>query len=151
MYREILKRRGAKLLVLSGDIASARAAIGDCDDVEFDSFKPSDLPSVFCAADFFVMLREDVPTNHFAYPNKFLEYVAAHRPVITTPYVYDIAEEIDRHGVGLLYNGDVDDLVLKMDNAVCDRDSCDRLVQEVSFANSLIPFARDLGSVGSSC
>lgn len=78
------------------------------------------------------MLREDVPTNHFAYPNKFLEYVAAHRPVITTPYVYDIAEEIDRHGVGLLYNGDVDDLVLKMDNAVCDRDSCDRLVQKVS-------------------
>lgn len=151
LYREILKRRGAKLLVLSGDVTSARAAIGDCDDVEFDSFKPSDLPSVFCAADFFVMLREDVPTNHFAYPNKFLEYVAAHRPVITTPYVYDIAEEIDRHGVGLLYNGDVDDLVLKMDNAVCDRDSCDRLVQKVSFANSLIPFARDLGSVGSSC
>ena len=102
LYREILKRHGAKLLVLSGDVASARVAIGDCDGIEFDSFKPLDLPNVFCAADFFVMLREDVPTNHYAYPNKFLEYVAAHRPVIATPYVYDVAEEIEKHGVGLL-------------------------------------------------
>ena len=151
LYREILKRHGAKLLVLSGDVASARVAIGDCDGIEFDSFKPLDLPNVFCAADFFVMLREDVPTNHYAYPNKFLEYVAAHRPVIATPYVYDVAEEIEKHGVGLLYNGDVDDLVLKMDNVVRDRESCDRLVQEDSFANSLIPFARDLGNVRCSC
>ena len=151
LYREILKRHGAKLLVLSGDVASARVAIGDCDGIEFDSFKPLDLPNVFCAADFFVMLREDVPTNHYAYPNKFLEYVAAHRPVIATPYVYDVAEEIEKHGVGHLYNGDVDDLVLKMDNVVRDRESCDRLVQEDSFANSLIPFARDLGNVRCSC
>lgn len=146
LFREMKKRRPVRLLVLSGDIESAKRAIGSSEDVLFDSFRPEELSNVFCAADFFVMLREDVPTNHFAYPNKFLEYVSAHRPVITTPFVYDIAEEVKETGVGILFDSDLDKLLLEMDQASCVPETCDKLVRDASFARSLIPFAHDLNS-----
>lgn len=149
LYRQIKVRIPARLLILSGDVEGVRAAIGEADDVLFDSYRPVDLPRVFCAADYFVMLREDVPTNHFAYPNKFLEYVAAHRPVIATPFVLDIAEEIRKTGVGIIYDSDVDTLVEAMKGSSVETAVCNELVQSDSFGETLVPFVRDLKTVHS--
>ena len=91
------------------------------------------------------MLRADVPTNHYAYPNKFLEYAAAHRPVITTPYIYDVAEQVRSSGAGILFNGDVETLVTRMKDFSCPVDVYDRLVELNSFETTLEPFAQDLG------
>ena len=145
LYQRIKSRIPARLLILSGDTDAVRQVVGDVDDVSIDSYQPCELPDVFCAADYFLMLREDVPTNHFAYPNKFLEYVAAHRPVITTPFVFDIAEEVETNGVGIIYDGDIDRLLNRMRDFSLDPSSSDCLVRKVSFGETLRPFVRDLG------
>ena len=145
LYQQIKSRIPARLLILSGDTATVRHVVGNVDDVLIDSYQPCELPEVFCAADYFIMLREDVPTNHFAYPNKFLEYVAAHRPVITTPFVLDIAEEIEANEVGIIYDGDMDRLLSRMRDFSLDPASCDCLVRQVSFGETLRPFVHDLG------
>lgn len=145
LYRKIKTRVPARLLILSGDVEGVKSAIGNVEGISIDSYRPDELPGVFCAADFFVMLREDVPTNHFAYPNKFLEYVAAHRPVLTTPFVLDVAEEVESNGVGIIFEGDVSRLVESMNGFTLDTNSCDRLVKSDSFGETLRPFIRDLG------
>lgn len=144
LFEQIAKRHDARLLILSGDKEGARRIVDGRPGVLVDSYAPKDLPSVFCAADCFMMLREDVPTNHFAYPNKFLEYVAAHRPVVSTPYVYDVAQQIKDTGVGILFTGDVDDLVRHLGCFSCEPETYDALVARNSFDNTLKPFVDDL-------
>lgn len=145
LYRSIKQLIPAKLLILSGDKAGVHNSIGASPDVLVDSYPPSDLPRVFCAADYFIMLRADAPTNHYAYPNKFLEYAAAHRPVITTPYIYDIADQVRSSGAGILFNGNVETLVTQMKDYSCSADAYDHLVELNSFDTTLKPFAQDLG------
>jgi len=53
-------------------------------------------------ADFAFMLRAAHPLNHYAFPTKFAEYLAAGLPVITTPHVPDTAEIVRREQLGLL-------------------------------------------------
>lgn len=144
LYQRIKKMRPAKLLILSGDKQAAAAAIGNADDVIIDSYKPSRLPEVFCVADFCVMLRENHPTNNYAYPNKFLEYIASYRPVIATPYVNDIAEQIERYHVGLLFTDDTDTLVAKIDSYHEGRKSFDALLEETSFHSTLARCAEEI-------
>lgn len=144
LYERVKNFVPAKLLILSGDKTGVLAVIGDRKDVLVDSYQPVELPKVFCAADCFVMLRDDVPTNHFAFPNKFLEYAAAHRPVIATPYVYDIATQIMQDGVGILYEGDVDDLVRDLKSFTCSDVQYDSVVSKNAFQATLIPFASDI-------
>lgn len=144
LYRDLASIRPSRMLILSGDKDGVRAKIGDAGDILIDSYKPADLPKVFCAADYFIMLREDVPTNHFAYPNKFLEYLASHKPVIATPFVYDVAKQIQESQVGIIFNGDIDMLDRAMSNFECEADAYDRVVHENSFQETLEPFVQDL-------
>lgn len=148
LYRALAERRPVRLLILSGDKEGVRAKIGAAEGVIVDGYPPSALPGVFCAADFFVMLRQDVPTNHFAYPNKFLEYAAARKPIITTPYIYDIAQQVEGEGVGIVYDGDVDALARRMDGFSCPDEAFDAVVSGSSFEETLVPFAADLGAGG---
>lgn len=139
--------RPTKLLILSGDKEGARRVVDGCESaasILIDGYPPSLLPNVFCAADFCVMLRDDVPTNHFAYPNKFLEYVSANRPVITTPYVLDVAKQINQFGVGLIYDNDV--VALNRSIAAFDFDNAryQDLLALTSFKQTLKPFVTDL-------
>lgn len=140
----------AKLLILSGDKAGVLSAIGDAEEVLIDSYQPSELPKVFCAADCFVMLRDDVPTNHFAFPNKFLEYAAAHKPVIATPYVYDIASLIAQNDVGVLYDGDAERLVRALKTFTCSDVQYDSVVNKSAFRTTLVPFAMDVACIDDS-
>lgn len=146
LYHDIKQLTPAKLLILSGDKTGIEAKIGSFSDILVDSYSPSDLPRVFCAADFFLMLRDDVPTNHFAYPNKFLEYAAAHKPIITTPYIYDIAQQIRTSGTGILFDGEIESLANQMENYTCSSDAFDWLISSNSFETTLEPFANDLYS-----
>ncbi|MEE0845047.1 MAG: hypothetical protein U0L71_02515 [Eggerthellaceae bacterium] len=144
LYDEIRAQCDTKLVILSGDIQGIIGKIGNRPDIIIDSYPPEELPQVFCAADFCMMLREDVPTNHFAYPNKFLEYAASYKPVITTPFVYDIAAQIKEFGVGILYNGDVLDLISQMREFRCKKEKFNALIRQNSFEATLVPFAHDL-------
>lgn len=144
LYDALKRKLGVRLVILSGDTSGVIEKIGDRDDIVIDSYSPDELPHVFCAADYCMMLRADVPTNHFAYPNKFLEYAASYKPVITTPFVYDIAEQIKTSGVGILYNGNVDDLATRMSTFRCKQDSFDALIEQNSFRKTLVPFVQDL-------
>lgn len=148
LYDRIKDIIPAKLLIVSGDKAGVFAAIGDVEDVLVDSYRPVELPKVFCAADCFVMLRDDVATNHFAFPNKFLEYAASHKPVVTTPYVYDIASQVAQDGVGVLYDGDVDCLIRQLRSFKCDDATYDSVVNKSAFKETLVPFASDIVRVG---
>ena len=146
LYREISKSLPCRLLLLTGDPNGVRTLIGDSEDILIDSYKPIELPGVFCAADFFFMLREDVPTNHYAFPNKYLEYAASHKPTISTPYIYDVAKQIEDSGIGIIFRGSVDELVQEMEHHSCAAEKYDQVVKMNSFANTLVPFARDLGA-----
>lgn len=150
LYRALKEKRRVRLLILSGDKEGILAAIEGADDVMVDSYRPTELPEVFCAADFFVMLRADVPTNHFAYPNKFLEYAAARKPVIATPYVYDVAQQIEQAGVGILFRNDIDKLVEDMNGFDCAPEAFDAVVVQNAFQTTLVPFASDLNEAANS-
>lgn len=147
LYKQIKRIRTAKLLILSGDRDGARAVAQGEDGVLIDSYKPNELPKVFCAADCFVMLRADLPTNHYAFPNKFLEYVASHKPVIVTPYVYDIASCIADDGVGVVYNGNVNSLIASLDGFQCDEGRYDSVVNRHAFKKTLEPFVSDIAAL----
>ncbi len=147
LFKMISARRRAKLLILSGDREGAKRIARDAEDVLVDSYPPDKLPEVFCAADFFVMLREDCPTNHFAYPNKFLEYAAAHKPTITTPYVLDIAQQIDRYKTGILFDGNIEQLLEEMDTFSCPISAYEEMIKLNSFEETLTRFVADLGHI----
>lgn len=144
LYREIKKSSPARLIILTGDRDGVNKEIGEAPDVIVDSYLPSELPGVFCAADVCVMLRANHPTNLYAYPNKFLEYVSAHKPVIATPYVLDIAGQIDSYNVGVMYMGDTFGLLSSLD-AISNRpQQYEQLIEAVSFERTLVPFVDDL-------
>ena len=146
LVKKVNLSRPSKLLILSGDREGAKRVVdaNQGDSIVFvDSYSPSELAGVFCAADFFIMLREDVPTNHFAYPNKFLEYASAHKPTITTPYIFDIAGQVKRFSVGILFDGDVNKLIADMDSFDNESAKYDQLIAEASFRSRLVPAARD--------
>ena len=147
LYKEIKESLPCRLLLLTGDPDGVRALTDGAKDILIDSYKPIELPKVFCAADFFFMLREDVPTNHYAFPNKYLEYAASHKPIISTPYIYDVAKQIEESGIGLIFNGSVNVLVQEMGHHSCKAEKYDQVVKMNSFANTLMPFARDLGAI----
>lgn len=147
LFEEINNRTPAKLLILSGDKAGALSLAAGIKDVIVDSYPPSKLPEVFCAADFCFMLRDNYPTNHFAYPNKFLEYAAAHKPVILTPYIFDISRQIEEYGTGIVFDGNVDHLLDKMRSFSCPDEAYIKLIEHNSFKTTLEPFADDLSKM----
>lgn len=144
LYREIKKSSLARLIILTGDLDGVNKEIGEAPDVIVDSYLPSELPGVFCTADACMMLRADHPTNLYAYPNKFLEYVSAHKPVIATPYVLDVASQIDNYNVGVMYMGDTFELLTSLDNISNRPQQYEQLIEAVSFERTLVPFVDDL-------
>lgn len=83
------------------------------EEIIFDSYVPDELGNALCAADFAFLLREDCVTNNVAFPNKYLEYVKSGLKIVTTPYLYEIADQINKYKIGYLYDmkGNVDQIV----------------------------------------
>lgn len=92
----------AKMLIMTGQTEKVRQY--ESEDVIIDSYPGNEVVNVLCAGDFAFMLRDDYVTNHVAYPNKFLEYVACGLKVIATPYVYDVADQINQYDLGIIYD-----------------------------------------------
>ena len=88
------------------------------------------------------MLRQNFVTNNVAYPNKFIEYVVSGMKVIATPFVNDIATQINKYGVGLVLNDfNADTLagyVLESSSEyMSDLDRRQALLDDVCFENRL--------------
>ncbi|MFW5754272.1 MAG: glycosyl transferase [Marinilabiliaceae bacterium] len=56
------------------------------------------------AADMALLLRDDLPLNHRAFPTKFSEYLGSGLPVLVTPYVPAIAEMVTKHHLGAVWD-----------------------------------------------
>lgn len=94
----------SKLFVFSYEVDKAKEMVGNDNRIVVDSFSAKELKKALCAMDFAFMIRKDTVTNNVAFPNKFLEYTNARLNIITTPYVYDIAEQIKQFKLGYIYD-----------------------------------------------
>lgn len=64
-----------------------------------------EVPFYMSAADVAVMLRDDIPTNNYAAPTKFGEYLCCGLPVILSPGIGDTERIINKTGFGyILHN-----------------------------------------------
>lgn len=98
--KEKEQEKRCRMLILSNNLEYIKRF--EADDIMVDSLGAEEIPNVLPAADFAFMLRQDFVTNHVAYPNKFLEYIAAGAKVIATPFVYDVSSQIQEFGLGFL-------------------------------------------------
>lgn len=103
LYRAIKnKTPNTRMLIFSHSIDFVQKLIKD-DDIQVYSFTPDELKKALCAGDFAFLLRKDCITNNVAFPNKFLEYVLSGMNIITTPYVFEIANQVKMNNIGMLY------------------------------------------------
>lgn len=65
------------------------------------------VPGYLCAADIALLLRDDIPTNNYAAPTKFGEYLCCGLPVIISPKIGDTEELIRSSGYGIVLNRNV--------------------------------------------
>jgi len=64
----------------------------------------SKVPDWLSAADIGLLLRGDLLMNRVSYPTKFGEYLACGIPVVTTPYVLALENEIAQYGIGHVFD-----------------------------------------------
>lgn len=91
---------GAKLLLLTGSAAEARALFGREAGVIVRSVAHADIQHYLALADLGLLLRDRSPVNRVASPVKFAEYLACGVPVLVSPGVGDFSAMVDKEGVG---------------------------------------------------
>ncbi|GAA0182414.1 hypothetical protein SH2C18_48000 [Clostridium sediminicola] len=91
-----------KMLILSHKIQEILPMIKSYEDIITDSLDPSEVNKVLLAGDYAFLIRENIVTNHVAFPNKFLEYVQSGMKIITTPYVFDVANYVEQYDLGVV-------------------------------------------------
>lgn len=97
-----------RMLVFSHNISEIELLTKGDTRIHTDSYSPEELFHALRAGDFAFLLRSDNPTNNVAFPNKFLEYVQSGMHIITTPHVREIAKQVERYGLGCIYDFDDD-------------------------------------------
>lgn len=136
-----------KMLILSGNLNYISRF--KCENILTDSYSGDEVRKVLCAGDYAFILRGDFMTNHVAYPNKFLEYVASGMKIIATENVYDVAAQVRKYSVGTIVNFD-DSLQDKLGNAsfeyLSDINDRNALLLATSFKTTLKPFVEFLKS-----
>lgn len=90
-----------KLLIMSNRIEELSELKSE-EDVILRSFLASQVEEVLYAGDIAMLIRGDYITNHVAFPNKFLEYVLSNMIIVSTPYIYDVANYITENKIGIL-------------------------------------------------
>lgn len=140
--REIIS--GAKLLLLSGNKKYISKFLGN--GILIDSLKADEVEQALPASDFAFLLREDYVTNRVAFPNKFLEYVYSGAKIITTPFVEDIAENIQKYELGYVMKSTKYEKALgeyvkaNLRHYGTDMNARKKLLHDVGFENSLAFF-----------
>lgn len=139
MYMKMKKKNDAcKLLILSHQADSIN--IPKEYDVVVDKIPSDKVADVLNCGDIGFLLRDDYITNNVAYPNKFLEYVKSGMYIISTPYIYDVAKQIDEYKIGTLIDtldNEIYDLSFEWGGDLKARYS---LLRSVGYRNSLAPF-----------
>ncbi|MEW6621772.1 MAG: glycosyltransferase [Bacillota bacterium] len=92
----------ARMMIFSHQADIIRAKVADDKNIIVDSLSSDEVNKALCMGDFALLIRENYITNNVAYPNKFLEYVQSGMKVISTPYIFDVAEEIVNYDVGVI-------------------------------------------------
>lgn len=110
LYKSIRENTQYKtyLVIYSQGIDYIKSMTNGMHECIIDIYSADDLQDALCVGDYAFMLREDCPTNNVAFPNKFLEYLRAGNCIITTPYLHDIANIIQKTNVGIIYSFDDD-------------------------------------------
>lgn len=81
-------------------------------------------------ADMGLMLREDLPLNHNAYPTKFAEYLASGVPVLMSPHIHSIAHLVIENNLGEVievkddYSDDIEKIYSKYKNNMSYKKHC---------------------------
>lgn len=138
----------AKMLILSHDISTIKKMINNSKDIISDSVNAEEVNKILCAGDYAFLLRDDYVTNNVAFPNKFLEYVQSGMKIITTPYVYDVARQIEQFDLGIIINLEEDSAekiasyIIK-ESKLDDSNARKQLLKKNSFEETLINFVTD--------
>lgn len=153
LYRNLSKRIQGKsrLIMLSYNINVIKEKLIDGDNIICDSYHPNELTKVLCAGDYAFFLRKNCITNNVAFPNKYLEYLLAGMYIISTPYVFESAEQIGKNKLGYLYDFDnVDGLVNYIENTPIERKYDVSLIENILYRNSfeytLKPLIQNIGA-----
>lgn len=148
LYKEIANSipNKTKMLIFSHNVDEIRQLAGDDKSVEVDSYTPEELYHALHAGDFAFLLRKDNTTNNVAFPNKFLEYVQSGMSIITTPYVYEIAKQVEKYDLGYIYkfDGDIKNLSkFVLSNAETEKkeEKINTVLTHNSYMNTLKSFA----------
>lgn len=138
-----------KMLILSHQINVIEKMTKGNKDIILDSVPANEVKDVLLAGDYAFLLRDNFVTNNVAYPNKFLEYVQSGMKIITTPYVYDIAEQLKGYGLGTIIGLNSND-VKNLNNFISNTSLLDDIKQreqllfKTSFEETLKPFVEHL-------
>lgn len=106
LYKAISEKLSIKtrMLVFSHNIKEIEALAKGDQRIQTDSYTPDELFHALRVGDFAFLLRRDNLTNNVAFPNKFLEYVQSGMHIISTPYVKEIADQINEYNLGYIYD-----------------------------------------------
>lgn len=147
LFRKLAERLNKKavMLVFSQDVAELKDLIGNDSRIKVDSYSPDELIHALRVGDFAFLLRKNSLTNNVAFPNKFLEYVQSGIQIITTPYVKEIARQVDKYGLGYIYDfNDVPSLIEYIENSLGRggyEDKLNYVLEKNSFINTTKVFA----------
>lgn len=148
LYKSLAEKlnKNARMLVFSHNISEIKKRVNGDTRIQTDSYSPNELFHALRAGDFAFLLRRDNLTNNVAFPNKFLEYVQSGMRIITTPYVKEIAKQVERYNLGFIYDFDdnVDELlcyVRNVDQNTEREKTIDAVLEQNSFSYTTKKFA----------
>ncbi|MBH0230748.1 glycosyltransferase [Halobacillus yeomjeoni] len=152
LFLEIQKRltkKKCKLLILSFEAEKLRHLKSD-KSIILDSVSADIVKDVLCAGDFAFLLRKDYITNNVAFPNKFLEYISSGMKLITTPYIFDVANMVKSNNLGTTITNikechpELIDYIEQGYKYGEDFDKRKGLLASLSFEKRLKPFVKDI-------
>lgn len=134
-----------KMFIFSYEVELVKGMVGSDSRFYVESFTAEELKKALCAMDYAFLIRRDTVTNNVAFPNKFLEYLLARLRVISTPYVFDVAQQIKKYDVGFIYDfgDDISGLIdyINMNRAnTLEESLSSSIIKENSFKERLADF-----------
>lgn len=151
LYKKIADsiKASTKMMIFSYEIEKLRTMLGTDNRFVLRSYKSDELSKALCACDYAFLIREDITTNHVAFPNKFLEYVKSYLKIIATAHVHDVADQINLYKLGFITDLNNVDTLCSYIQASKDLSISPETIKEVlkinSFKVRLKEFAEQIG------
>lgn len=138
-----------KMFIFTYEIEKVNHMVSGDDRFYVTSFKAEELRKALCAMNYAFLIRQDSITNHVAFPNKYLEYIQARLKVITTPYVYDVAAQIELFDCGFIYENNINEqslakFVVENAHTTLSEEKSIAIIKKSSFKNCLKTFVDSL-------